>query len=101
MSLRIRRLLHWALVVLVALSSLALVDALGLRARERLDRGAALTLRHRVCIQRMAPYDRHVLGQRGRRIGTSRARVGVLALVVGHVMSVITVRAGRRKRAMQ
>jgi cytochrome b len=129
MSLRSRRLLHWALVVLVALSSLALVDALGLsglhrpagyaalalaiarvawgrvRGRTALASGWTAVLRW-VCVVALAfsgwLYTTDMFWGSEAVESVHRALAwGLLALVVGHVMSVIAVRARRRKRAMQ
>ena len=129
MSLRGRRLLHWALAVLVALSSLALVDALGfpglhrpagyaalalviarvawgrVRGRAALASGWTAVLRW-LCVAALAfsgwLYTTDMFW--GSEVVESVHRAlawGLLALVVGHVMSVLAVRARRRKRAMQ
>ena len=129
MSLRSRRLLHWALVALVALSSLALVDALGLarlhrpagyaalalviarvawgrvRGRAALASGWTAVLRW-LCVIALAfsgwLYTTDMFWGSEAVESVHRALAwGLLALVVGHVMSVIAVRARRRKRAMQ
>jgi len=129
MSLRSRRLLHWALVVPVAVSSLALVDALGfaglhrpagyvalalviarlawgrVRGRAALASGWTAVLRW-VCVVALAfsgwLYTTDMFWGSEAVESVHRALAwGLLALVVGHVMSVIAVRARRRKRAMQ
>ena len=129
MSLRNRRVLHWALVVLVAVSSLALVDALGFAGLHRpagyaalalvIVRGAWGRVRGRallasgwtavmrwLCVTALAfsgwLYTTDMFWGSETVESVHRALAwGLLALVVGHVMSVIAVRARRRKRAMR
>ena len=128
-SLRSRRVLHWAVVVLVAVSSLALVDALGFAGLHRPAGYAALALviarvawgrvRGRallasgwtavmrwLCVVALAIsgwlYTTDMFWGSETVETVHRALAwGLLALVVGHVMSVIAARARRRKRAMQ
>ena len=128
-SLRSRRVLHWAVVVLVAVSSLALVDALGFAGLHRPAGYAALALviarvawgrvRGRallasgwtavmrwLCVAALAIsgwlYTTDMFWGSETVETVHRALAwGLLALVVGHVMSVIAARARRRKRAMQ
>jgi len=129
MSLRSRRVLHWSLVVLVALSSLALIDALGIARWHRPTGYAALAL----VAARLGwgrARGRAVLASGGSAVarwacvialafsgwlyttdmfwGSEAVEAvhrtlawGLLALVVGHVIDVIAVRVRRRKRAMR